>query len=84
MQVDSEDSRSFEPVVKQLNEVMKDGDETILKERVSLNDLLPSRTSSFYRYDGSLTTPGCNEIVTWTIFDNPITVSDIQVKIFFI
>lgn len=76
-----EDSQSFQPVVQQLDEIKKDGDETILNKSVSLSDLLPQRTSSFYRYHGSLTTPGCNEIVVWTVFDNPISVSERQVSL---
>ena len=73
------DSKSFQPLVEQLGEISKDGDETVLREPVSLNDLLPGRTSSFYRYSGSLTTPNCQQIVIWTIFDNPIEISEQQV-----
>ena len=32
-----------------------------------------------YRYRGSLTTPQCNEIVIWTVIDNPIVVSEQKV-----
>jgi carbonic anhydrase len=53
-------------------------DETILKNLVSLKDLLPAQTKSFYRYSGSLTTPKCNEIVIWTVFDNPVAISEQQ------
>ena len=50
-----------------------------LQYAVPLSDLLPYSTRTFYRYNGSLTTPGCNEDVIWTIFDTPIGVSERQV-----
>lgn len=34
----------------------------------------------FYRYMGSLTTPPCSEIVTWTVMRNAIPISAAQVK----
>lgn len=49
---------------------------------VPLSDLLPDRTGTFYRYNGSLTTPGCNEDVIWTVFDTPIAISQRQLDIF--
>ena len=60
-------------------EVIDAGTETTLTSLVSLKDLLPRETTSFYRYSGSLTTPNCDEIVIWTVFDNPVKISEKQV-----
>ncbi|KAK3736295.1 hypothetical protein QZH41_020757 [Actinostola sp. cb2023] len=46
-----------------------------------LSDLLPVNTSHFYRYDGSLTTPHCNQVVTWTIFKNAASISTAQLAL---
>jgi carbonic anhydrase len=73
-----QDSKHFQPLVEQLSEITKNGDETIVKKPISLYDLLPRRISSFYRYFGSVTTPACQELVVWTIFDNPIEISEKQ------
>ena len=50
-----------------------------LADPIELEDLLPDNTNSFYRYQGSLTTPGCMESVAWTVFDHPIGLSEKQV-----
>jgi len=39
---------------------------------------VPTDTSNYFRYQGSLTTPGCNEIVTWTVFKSPVQITQAQ------
>uniref|UniRef100_A0AC35TMV7 Carbonic anhydrase n=1 Tax=Rhabditophanes sp. KR3021 TaxID=114890 RepID=A0AC35TMV7_9BILA len=47
-----------------------------------LVDKLPKNLGSFIRYAGSLTTPPCSEIVTWTVITTPITISRAQLEAF--
>lgn len=45
-----------------------------LSHGINLDDLLPENLS-YYTYTGSLTTPGCDEVVTWHVFENPVPIS---------
>ena len=45
-----------------------------------MNKLLPNDTETFYRYEGSLTTPPCSESVIWTVFRQHIEISEEQVR----
>ncbi len=53
----------------------QDEGEAMLDTAIDINQLIPE-DKSIYRYMGSLTTPPCSEIVTWTVFANPIQISD--------
>ena len=44
-----------------------------------LKPTLPETVGKFFRYSGSLTTPGCNEVVTWTVFKDSVKISEDQV-----
>ncbi|HLW55639.1 MAG TPA: carbonic anhydrase family protein [Candidatus Angelobacter sp.] len=74
-------------VVGQENSVMKTildrvpdpGQEKKFKDaEINAMDLLPA-DRDFYRVPGSLTTPGCNEGVTWFVMKNPIEMSAAQI-----
>lgn len=45
---------------------------------VDADDLLPT-TATYWRYNGSLTTPGCAEGVKWLVMNTPVTVSAEQI-----
>lgn len=47
-----------------------------------LSQLLPEDLELFYRYEGSLTTPPCYESVQWTLFSQPIEISEEQLQQF--
>lgn len=47
---------------------------------ISLDMLIPNEDlEKYFRYEGSLTTPGCAEAVVWTIFEKTIPLSNEQV-----
>ena len=57
------------------------GDKNRLSSSLSAADLLPKQRS-FSHFKGSLTTPPCSEGVNWYVMDEPIEVSEAQIKQF--
>lgn len=50
-------------------------------DNMDLSALYPSSIGSILTYPGSLTTPGCNEIVTWVIISEPLEISTRQAEL---
>lgn len=57
-------------------------DERIEGVEFDASVLLPADQSSHYRYPGSLTTPGCAEVVRWMVMAEPLQISAQQIAAF--
>ncbi|XP_077995923.1 carbonic anhydrase 7-like [Glandiceps talaboti] len=58
-------------------------DETYdFEESFPIFPLMSNNHRTYFRYDGSLTTPGCYESVLWTVFEEPVKVSKKQMNYF--
>ena len=49
---------------------------------INASNLLPENIGQYYRYQGSLTTPPCSEIVTWLVLKQPVEISKLQISRF--
>ncbi|XP_062262200.1 carbonic anhydrase 4a [Platichthys flesus] len=76
-------NRKYDPVINALRSITTTNGNTSLSS-ISLTQLIPSEQNltSYYRYKGSLTTPGCTEAVIWTLFETPIPLSMDQLRVF--
>ncbi|XP_071852448.1 carbonic anhydrase 1-like [Apostichopus japonicus] len=81
-EIGEEDNEELAEIIKGLTEITAEGQAYDFQESVSLIDLLPEDKSSFYRYNGSLTTPDCHQIVTWTVFTETVPISQSQMEQF--
>lgn len=58
------------------------GNSSLIKAPVAPADFLPKNTHSFFRYEGSLTTPTCDEGVIWTILTDTVPFAMPQIERF--
>uniref|UniRef100_G1P9B3 carbonic anhydrase n=1 Tax=Myotis lucifugus TaxID=59463 RepID=G1P9B3_MYOLU len=68
---------SYDKIFSHLQHVKYKGQEVHIPG-FSIEELLPERPAEYYRYRGSLTTPPCNPTVLWTVFRNPVHISQDQ------
>lgn len=69
----------FDPVVEAANELIVDP-EAEVEKTLTLQDFLDQvEGSNYFSYQGSLTTPGCNEAVSWIIMNQPVLIAESQI-----
>ena len=59
----------------------KEESKTALKAPLDASALLP-KGKKFFRYEGSLTTPPCSEVVHWNVFAEPVAVAQADIDAF--
>ncbi|XP_063635469.1 putative carbonic anhydrase 3 [Cydia splendana] len=74
-------SEMMEEVVRQLPQLNRYGDQ-LSGIVLNMSKLLTANQQSYVTYSGSLTSPECNEAVTWIILDNPVFMTYGQYKDF--
>ncbi|KAK3775480.1 hypothetical protein RRG08_027235 [Elysia crispata] len=80
-EISAADNPFLTPIVEKLKDIKYKGNSTALSI-FSLRNIIPKSLDRFYRYSGSLTTPGCFESVTWTVFRSTISISESQLQEF--
>eukprot|EP00092_Neocalanus_flemingeri_P037332 GFUD01040656.1.p1 GENE.GFUD01040656.1~~GFUD01040656.1.p1 ORF type:complete len:397 (+),score=114.55 GFUD01040656.1:155-1345(+) len=82
--ISEEDNPNIEPVIQGIKEIRAAHTDCRMKsEQFRLSSLIaPAVSGSYYSYSGSLTTPGCDEVVQWLLFSTPLTISSRQIAEF--
>ncbi|XP_058794892.1 carbonic anhydrase 2-like [Phymastichus coffea] len=77
-----EDNDLLKPLISHLPEIQFANSETKLNTSIILASFLPQHLNTYYTYRGSLTTPPCNEVVTWIVFASAVPISFKQMSKF--
>lgn len=81
--VSTRDNESLENILSAV-ELVADtaGSSATIPKLLRADALLPTNTTTFFRYEGSLTTPTCAESVIWTVFTHSVSISFDQAELF--
>ena len=61
----------MQPLIEKLAELIK-FNSTFKTDEIQMSDLIPYNIKNYYNYQGSLTTPNCDEVVEWFVIDKPV------------
>ncbi|KAM3956297.1 carbonic anhydrase 1 [Aphomia sociella] len=80
-ELDENQQESTKEVMRHVPKLLETGDR-ISGVILDMTKLLNVNHDSYFTYAGSLTSPECNEVVIWIIFDTPIYLSDEHYRLF--
>uniref|UniRef100_A0A671N9D6 Carbonic anhydrase n=1 Tax=Sinocyclocheilus anshuiensis TaxID=1608454 RepID=A0A671N9D6_9TELE len=82
--VTSGQNKQLDRVIEALGKVRYEGNSCEIED-FRLTDIIPQANKlNYYRYSGSLTTPGCDQAVVWTVFQQSLPISKNQVERLFL
>lgn len=74
-------NQSLAPIVRNLNLVQKPTEEFVqIEEQLDFTEFFRGRR--LFSYEGSLTTPNCNQQVQWFVYKLPVTVASRDLEAF--
>lgn len=74
--VSAVENEKLEQILNSLGDISRRvGAKAPIDKPFRMVDLLPRQRDSFFRYEGSLTTPSCMEAVVWTVFTQSLPLS---------
>ena len=73
-------NKDLEIFFNTIDQIQKEGSKAEVKDKIRLKNFLPRATGRFFRYNGSLTNPPCNEAVVWTVFKDYESISRDQIN----
>ena len=76
------DNEDLNPIIEMLGRIKKAGSQTELESNLKISSLISPAMGPYFSYHGSLTTPGCNEVVHWIVFRTPLSISKRQLRQF--
>lgn len=70
----------FNKLLDELENIKNPNEKVLIEEDSTWRSLLPSDTSKFYRYQGSMIVPPCHESIQWILFEEKLKLGQKQLK----